>query len=406
MPEPDHVAGQFGLGTILNRPVFLTRSDWLEHIPFAFWLMEAQKPRTFVELGTQDGASYFAFCQAAEQLAMDVDCFAIAAWGAEAAEAAGPARLRQHNEAHYSAFSRLQAGDMEEAAQYFADTPVDLLHIDGFTSLHRARACFDSWLPMLSSRAVVLLHNSDVRASGHGVSQLARSLSETYPTFRFRHGNGLAVIGVGPDQPDTLSRLFEANDSPAARTAIQTIFSRLGRACGDSYLVHEYQELYYKALDQIETLLGPSGAQPAPRPVPAPGTTIAPRSGLDTRPQALDRGAATGSDPGSDPDPRDQELETLRNEVAMQRAGAQARFEEIAALTQMIQALEAERHSQSPTADWERQKQKKSLAALKAEIAQKDQELADWQRMYNEMRNSTSWRISRPVRWIGNLRRR
>ncbi len=36
----------------------------LEHAPFAFWLVDALRPRTFPELGTPAGFSYLTLCQA------------------------------------------------------------------------------------------------------------------------------------------------------------------------------------------------------------------------------------------------------------------------------------------------------------------------------------------------------
>ena len=55
-------------------------SAWIEHIPFAFWLIEAHRPQTFVELGTHQGASYSAFCQAVDRLGLDMHCFAVDTW--------------------------------------------------------------------------------------------------------------------------------------------------------------------------------------------------------------------------------------------------------------------------------------------------------------------------------------
>ena len=50
------------------RPKYLCSSDWLDHLPFAFWLMESIKPKIVVELGAASGAAYFAFCQALDKL--------------------------------------------------------------------------------------------------------------------------------------------------------------------------------------------------------------------------------------------------------------------------------------------------------------------------------------------------
>src|SRR5271169_7204359 len=53
---------------------------WLEHAPFAFWIVEALKPRIVVELGTHGGFSYFALCQAVQRLGIESHCFAVDTW--------------------------------------------------------------------------------------------------------------------------------------------------------------------------------------------------------------------------------------------------------------------------------------------------------------------------------------
>ena len=50
------------------RPGYLAQSSWLEHVPFAFWLVETHRPQVLVELGSHYGVSYFSFCQAIERL--------------------------------------------------------------------------------------------------------------------------------------------------------------------------------------------------------------------------------------------------------------------------------------------------------------------------------------------------
>ena len=73
----DDLAHLFGLRTILARPIYLAPSSWLEHIPFAFWLVPAQSPMTLVDLGTDTGVSYFSLCQAAERAGLGLKAFAI-----------------------------------------------------------------------------------------------------------------------------------------------------------------------------------------------------------------------------------------------------------------------------------------------------------------------------------------
>src|SRR5438045_2700612 len=72
---PPHLRGGLPYGMALLdigpevdwRPEHLAASAWLEHVPFAYWLVKALRPRCFVELGTHWGVSYAAFCQAVER---------------------------------------------------------------------------------------------------------------------------------------------------------------------------------------------------------------------------------------------------------------------------------------------------------------------------------------------------
>ena len=117
------------------RPVFLEQCEWLEHIPFAFWLIEAHKPSTFVELGTQEGVSYFAMCQAIDRLHLETSCYAVSTWenGDTAKKNAFGEyeTFKIHNDAHYSSFSRLVKSTSQESLGHFADNSIDLIHFDG-----------------------------------------------------------------------------------------------------------------------------------------------------------------------------------------------------------------------------------------------------------------------------------
>ena len=56
------------LDSKITLPDFVPFTAWLEHGPFAMWLIRAVKPKSVVELGTHYGYSYFAMCQAAKEM--------------------------------------------------------------------------------------------------------------------------------------------------------------------------------------------------------------------------------------------------------------------------------------------------------------------------------------------------
>lgn len=74
---------------------------WVQHIPFAFFVIDILRPELFVELGTHSGNSYCAFCQAVKELEIDTKCFAIDTWeGDSQAGFYGPKILMDLREYH------------------------------------------------------------------------------------------------------------------------------------------------------------------------------------------------------------------------------------------------------------------------------------------------------------------
>ncbi|AXV14652.1 hypothetical protein CYG48_02365 [Neorhizobium sp. SOG26] len=226
-------------------PNYLAPSAWTEHVPFAFWLIEAVKPKMFVELGTHFGVSYFAFCQAIEKLDLGAQAVAIDSWkGDEHAGEYGPEvfdSVQRHNSQCYSHFSTLLKSSFEESLAYFVDGSIDLLHIDGMHTYESVRSDFESWLPKMSQRGVVIFHDTCVRERSFGVFRLFDELKQVYPSFEFHHGHGLGVVGVGPEQTWQMGRLFEAGEKNHERRELLAFFSALGRGVRSMYRadVHE-----------------------------------------------------------------------------------------------------------------------------------------------------------------------
>ncbi len=178
--------------------------SWHQHIPFAFDLISALAPRTFVELGTHSGESYFAFCQAVKEGALPTRCCAIDHWRGDAFTGAYGeelfAQVSAHNQEFYSGFSTLLREDFHAGLARFAPASIDLLHIDGAHDYASVRADFEAALPKLAPGAVVLFHDIAVRERGFEVWRFWAELEKCYPTFSFSHGYGLGVLQISPPE--------------------------------------------------------------------------------------------------------------------------------------------------------------------------------------------------------------
>ena len=246
------IAGDEGVKAAFWRPAHLPRSAWLEHIPFAFWIVSQIKPGTIVELGTHFGASYFAFCQAVESLSLDTRCYAVDTWkGDEHAGFYGGGvfdYVNAYNNAQYSRFSSLIRASFSDTASYFEDGSVDLLHVDGLHTEAAVRSDVETWLPKLSRRGVMLLHDVNVRERDFGVAAVLKQLRVQYPVFEFLHGHGLGVVGVGDELSAGVSNFLKANGDATARRDITNFFARLGRACYDAQVVGRIEQDRSKTL--------------------------------------------------------------------------------------------------------------------------------------------------------------
>jgi hypothetical protein len=179
---------------------------WCGHIPFAAWLMGQLRPSVVVELGTHSGNSYFALCQAASDLELPTRLFAVDTWrGDEHAGWYGEevyAQVARHNADLYAQRSTLMRMSFDEAVAHFADASIHLLHIDGLHTEAAVRHDFTTWAPKLAPGAVVLLHDTAVRAGDFGVWRLWEELRQTYPYhLEFLHSHGLGVLWTGPGEP-------------------------------------------------------------------------------------------------------------------------------------------------------------------------------------------------------------
>ncbi|HXH07151.1 MAG TPA: glycosyltransferase [Vicinamibacterales bacterium] len=229
---------------------------WLEHVPFALWIIDALRPAVVVELGTQSGNSYAAFCQAVKELRLPAACYAVDTWrgdphagfyGEEVFE-----EWTSYHDRHFSAFSRIIRSTFEDAVQQFSDNSIDLLHIDGCHTYEAVSNDFARWRPKLSRRGVVLFHDTNVRERDFGAWRLWEELAGEYPSFQFLHGHGLGVLGVGSELPEPVRWLLSCGSAGEESALVRQFFASLGRAVLARFLAEQAERSYRAELDSLK----------------------------------------------------------------------------------------------------------------------------------------------------------
>jgi hypothetical protein len=187
-------------------------SAWHGHVSFAHWLTQKVRPKLIVELGSHNGVSYSAFCNAVVKSGLQTRCYAVDTWQGDAHAGYYSDNvyldLLDFNKRNFSSFSVLLRSYFDDALKSFADGSIDILHIDGLHTYEAVKHDFLSWRPKLSDEAIVLFHDTEVRQADFGVWTLWSELIQTYRGFNFLHSAGLGVLAVGKI-PSALISMFD-----------------------------------------------------------------------------------------------------------------------------------------------------------------------------------------------------
>jgi len=371
----------------LNRPILTLHperiditSAWIGHLPFAFWIIDAVRPDSLVELGTHGGVSYCAFCQAISHLELDTKAHAIDTWDGDSHTGDYPSEtyieLKEYHDQRYSGFSDLVRTTFDNAAEKFADSSIDLLHIDGLHTLDAVRHDFDTWLPKLTNQAVVLFHDINVYERDFGVQEFWREVSEDYPSFAFEHGHGLGVLAVGKNQSKAVQWLTGL--TPAQNRTVREKFSELARP------LHHQAKLAAE-VEGLREELQRIGAM---------------------RHEAVEQHRAVLE--------QHQELEAVRVELerdVLSMGESSARLEDnLAAQREQTALAEAELESSKSQFAEAQEHLKAQLADVEQRLVHTEKYASDNEQLalkltsdIDQIKASSSWRLSSPVRLVGGI---
>ena len=205
----------------------MVESNWLEHIPFYFWLIEAQNPELIFEPELQSGVTYFALCQAVDKLNTDTRC--IASFSNDCKEIE---RITQYNNDHYQEFSLLSPEAGTLSIEDIDEGELDLLILKYNSEMIFDKKTMDIWQKKLSTRSIVLIHGSQKKE----IKPLCRKLKEEYQTFEFNHGQGLLIVFTGSAQTTKMQALISLKGNTSGIRVMQDVYSRLGQAWRETWL--------------------------------------------------------------------------------------------------------------------------------------------------------------------------
>jgi GT2 family glycosyltransferase/uncharacterized coiled-coil protein SlyX len=360
---------------VLDYPVVLATprrltdvTSWHGLVPVAFALIALHRPNVFVELGTHKGDSYCAFCQAVDELKLPTRCYAIDTWqGDPQAGWYGEEvyrELKAYHDPLYGRFSVLLRMTFDEALSHFADGEIDLLHIDGLHTWEAVKHDFESWLPKMSSRGVMVFHDVAVHEGDFGVWRLWQELSQRYPTRLFGFSHGLGIVVTGQEAlAGGLGAWFAVNE--AEWPLIQALFSALG----ERFLTRDQVAERDGQITGLNDALAERDRQ-----IAGLNDALAERDGQIT---GLNDALAE----------RDRQVASLRQAVT-------ERDDLIATLNQAV----AERDSQLVSLN-------QAVTERDGQIARLKQALSDQERQLERMLASWSWRLTRPLRFVGRIKR-
>jgi hypothetical protein len=191
-------------------------SAWIGHAPFMKFIVRELKPKIFVELGVQNGFSYFVGCQAIRECGLSTKAYAIDHWKGDTQAGFFDGSVYKgviRTNSKYSGFSTLIKARFLDALTSFNDNSIDLLHIDGFHSYESVKEDFETWLPKMSKDGVILLHDIHVRRNTFGVFKFWQEIKNEFKTIEFVGSHGLGVVFNGKVPAGKCSELFEISQN-------------------------------------------------------------------------------------------------------------------------------------------------------------------------------------------------
>ncbi len=211
---------------IFTLPERATRvRECYEHLPFTAFAISVLRPKLVVELGTVDGDFYSAICQVVKEQGLEANCYAVLDKTPDAAQA----DLLDYHQNNFGAFSHFILS--EEAAAYFPDGSIDLLHINFSRAAHDGQRLLETWAPKLGRQGVVMIRGWQTNRQAKGRNDLQAPIAPARAHFEFIHGGGFQVLAMGEAVSEEFLEFLTAAVEEPEKT--RGFFAQLGRTLAE-----------------------------------------------------------------------------------------------------------------------------------------------------------------------------
>lgn len=170
------------------------------HVLFVDWLINEMQPRVTVDLGVDYGYSLLALAHSNPGKVYGVDGFEGDEWTG----------VRDTYSYVDNNVKRLGLTNVSLIRGFFDDvhhtwnTPIDILHIDGFHSYEAVKNDYEKWSKFVVDSGVIMFHDTNSHDTRFGVKQFFNELD--MPKFEFMEFQGLGIVSKDANLIEKIKR--------------------------------------------------------------------------------------------------------------------------------------------------------------------------------------------------------
>lgn len=236
--------------TVLSLPDRLTSvNDYHPSLPAIALATALVRPSVAVELGVYRGDSLCTVAQSCRELGLKTRIYGVDTFKGDAnsgfyseeilTDLQGYIRSVPYDNVH------LIRSTLDEARPKFDDIEIDLLHIDAGHGYEEVKHDYETWLPRMSSRGVILFHDTHLLTHPRcHVWKFWGELKEQYQRpnrwFEFPWAWGVGLIQVGHEMSPGMSDFLALQGDDI--TMNQTFIRHIGHAVVDHFATRYQME--------------------------------------------------------------------------------------------------------------------------------------------------------------------